>query len=205
MDRIVWSRRICWNNCITLAKWDSHTCHFAKQSQFLLYVPAGCQFDWGDLDPTFYYLRWLRDFGGKIYTIEIPENTRNTFQILGRSSVNTPLMNSESKDLDLRKVWAAMSCYRFFCLFLTRKQLFGIQQTKEPKHMHLGWSEYHLYWPFSLPQGDVERPHFEAVTTLSDSQAIRSVDFHPNGKLYAVGSNSKTFRICQYPQLSKLR
>jgi len=154
---------------------------------------------------TFYYLRWLRDFGGKIYTIEIPENTRNTFQILGRSSVNTPLMNSESKDLDLRKVWAAMSCYRFFCLFLTRKQLFGIQQTKEPKHMHLGWSEYHLYWPFSLPQGDVERPHFEAVTTLSDSQAIRSVDFHPNGKLYAVGSNSKTFRICQYPQLSKLR
>ncbi|XP_017147169.1 WD repeat-containing protein 47 [Drosophila miranda] len=56
-----------------------------------------------------------------------------------------------------------------------------------------------------LRKGDAERPHFEAVTTLCDSQAIRSVDFHPNGKLYAVGSNSKTFRICQYPQLSKLR
>ncbi|KAM8712540.1 hypothetical protein ACLKA7_012959 [Drosophila subpalustris] len=50
-----------------------------------------------------------------------------------------------------------------------------------------------------------DRSHFVAVTTISDSQAIRSVDFHPDGKLYAVGSNSKTFRICQYPQLSKLR
>ncbi|XP_030375825.1 WD repeat-containing protein 47 [Scaptodrosophila lebanonensis] len=56
-----------------------------------------------------------------------------------------------------------------------------------------------------LSQVDVDRPHFVAVTTLYDSQAIRSVDFHPDGKLYAVGSNSKTFRICQYPQLSKLR
>ncbi|XP_046865734.1 WD repeat-containing protein 47 isoform X2 [Drosophila willistoni] len=56
-----------------------------------------------------------------------------------------------------------------------------------------------------LPLGDVERPQFEAVTTLCDSQAIRSVDFHPDGKLYAVGSNSKTFRICQYPQISKIR
>ncbi|XP_017837632.1 WD repeat-containing protein 47 isoform X2 [Drosophila busckii] len=54
-------------------------------------------------------------------------------------------------------------------------------------------------------QSDTERSQFVPVTTISDSQAIRCVDFHPNGRLYAVGSNSKTFRICQYPQLSKLR
>ncbi|KAH8403475.1 hypothetical protein KR222_006879, partial [Zaprionus bogoriensis] len=52
---------------------------------------------------------------------------------------------------------------------------------------------------------DVERSQFIPITTISDSQAIRSVDVHPAGKLYAVGSNSKTFRICQYPQLTKLR
>lgn len=57
----------------------------------------------------------------------------------------------------------------------------------------------------SFFQSDVERSQFVPITTISDSQAIRSVDIHPNGTLYAVGSNSKTFRICQYPQLTKLR
>lgn len=58
--------------------------------------------------------------------------------------------------------------------------------------------------PFCF-QRDEERSQFVAVTTITDSQAIRSVDFHPDGNLFAVGSNSKTFRICQYPQISKLR
>ncbi|EDW09810.2 WD repeat-containing protein 47 [Drosophila mojavensis] len=57
----------------------------------------------------------------------------------------------------------------------------------------------------NMRERDEERSQFVAVTTITDSQAIRSVDFHPDGNLFAVGSNSKTFRICQYPQISKLR
>lgn len=49
------------------------------------------------------------------------------------------------------------------------------------------------------------RPRFVAVTTLEDVQAVRCAEFHPNGRIYAVGSNSKTFRICEYPCLSDVR
>ncbi|XP_031347094.1 uncharacterized protein LOC116173615 [Photinus pyralis] len=45
------------------------------------------------------------------------------------------------------------------------------------------------------------RPRFVAVTTLEDVQAVRCAEFHPGGQLYAVGSNSKTLRICGYPKL----
>ena len=48
------------------------------------------------------------------------------------------------------------------------------------------------------------KPKFIAVTTLEDVQAVRCAEFHPNGKLYAVGSNSKTLRICQYPSVTDI-
>ncbi|KAF0299844.1 WD repeat-containing protein 47 [Amphibalanus amphitrite] len=53
--------------------------------------------------------------------------------------------------------------------------------------------------------GSVERPRFIPVTSLEDVQAIRCAEFHPFGKLYAIGSNSKTLRICSYPKLVDLR
>ena len=53
--------------------------------------------------------------------------------------------------------------------------------------------------------GGAGRPRFVAVTSLEDVQAVRCAEFHPQGKLYAVGSNSKTLRICSYPKLSDLR
>eukprot|EP00795_Rhopilema_esculentum_P010553 gene10553-19286_t len=37
---------------------------------------------------------------------------------------------------------------------------------------------------------------FSPVSVLEDAQAIRAVCFHPDGKLFAVGSNSKILRIC---------
>ncbi|XP_046810846.1 WD repeat-containing protein 47 isoform X1 [Lucilia cuprina] len=40
---------------------------------------------------------------------------------------------------------------------------------------------------------------FVPINTLNDVQAIRCAEFHPEGKIYAVGSNSKTLRICMYP------
>ncbi|EDS27871.1 conserved hypothetical protein [Culex quinquefasciatus] len=54
-------------------------------------------------------------------------------------------------------------------------------------------------------QSDQNRPKFVAVTSLEDVQAVRCAEFHPNGRNYAVGSNSKTFRICEYPPLSEIR
>ncbi|XP_031632485.1 WD repeat-containing protein 47 isoform X4 [Contarinia nasturtii] len=53
-------------------------------------------------------------------------------------------------------------------------------------------------------QNDPSRPRFVAVTTLEDVQAVRCAEFHPNGRVYSVGSNSKTFRICEYPSLSEI-
>uniref|UniRef100_A0AAR2K989 CTLH domain-containing protein n=1 Tax=Pygocentrus nattereri TaxID=42514 RepID=A0AAR2K989_PYGNA len=41
---------------------------------------------------------------------------------------------------------------------------------------------------------------FIALHTLEDTQAVRAVAFHPSGTLYAVGSNSKILRVCNYPQ-----
>ena len=42
-------------------------------------------------------------------------------------------------------------------------------------------------------------PRFLPISTLEDVQAIRCAEFHPGGRLFAVGSNSKTLRICAYP------
>ncbi|XP_014240283.1 WD repeat-containing protein 47 isoform X3 [Cimex lectularius] len=55
------------------------------------------------------------------------------------------------------------------------------------------------------PEPNDNRPRFVAVTTLEDVQAVRCAEFHPHGNVYAVGSNSKTLRICAYPKLSDLR
>jgi len=48
------------------------------------------------------------------------------------------------------------------------------------------------------------KPRFISVNSLEDVQAVRCAEFHPTGRLYAVGSNSKTLRICSYPKLSDL-
>jgi len=42
---------------------------------------------------------------------------------------------------------------------------------------------------------------FIPLVSLEDVQAIRSVDIHPSGKYFAVGSNSKMIRVCAYPDL----
>lgn len=41
-------------------------------------------------------------------------------------------------------------------------------------------------------------PRFQPICSLEDVQAIRCAEFHPNGRVFAVGSNSKVLRICQY-------
>ncbi|XP_021193991.1 WD repeat-containing protein 47 isoform X4 [Helicoverpa armigera] len=55
------------------------------------------------------------------------------------------------------------------------------------------------------PEVNGSRPTFKPVTILEDLQAVRCAEFHPNGKLYAVGSNTKTLRICTYPKIEDVK
>lgn len=48
------------------------------------------------------------------------------------------------------------------------------------------------------------RAKFIAVTSLEDVQAVRCAEFHPAGRVYAIGSNSKTLRVCAYPDTNEL-
>uniref|UniRef100_A0A0K0EAJ1 CTLH domain-containing protein n=1 Tax=Strongyloides stercoralis TaxID=6248 RepID=A0A0K0EAJ1_STRER len=43
--------------------------------------------------------------------------------------------------------------------------------------------------------------HFIPVCKYEDSQAIRAVAFHPSGKFFAIGTNSKQLHICRYPDV----
>ncbi|XP_028134549.2 WD repeat-containing protein 47 isoform X4 [Diabrotica virgifera virgifera] len=77
------------------------------------------------------------------------------------------------------------------------------------------WEEQRKPVPHTPPHGsprqdqdngiESQRPKFVAVTTLEDVQAVRCAEFHPGGQLYAVGSNSKTLRICAHPKLLDIR
>uniref|UniRef100_A0A3Q1JX87 CTLH domain-containing protein n=1 Tax=Anabas testudineus TaxID=64144 RepID=A0A3Q1JX87_ANATE len=51
-----------------------------------------------------------------------------------------------------------------------------------------------------LEQGGKSKTQFVKLSQLEDTQAVRAVAFHPSGALYAVGSNSKTLRVCAYPE-----
>ncbi|XP_045530826.1 WD repeat-containing protein 47 isoform X1 [Pieris brassicae] len=59
--------------------------------------------------------------------------------------------------------------------------------------------------PNAVPESNGSRPMFKPVTVLEDLQAVRCAEFHPNGKLYAVGSNTKTLRICTYPKIDDVK
>ncbi|XP_076352495.1 WD repeat-containing protein 47-like isoform X1 [Tachypleus tridentatus] len=45
---------------------------------------------------------------------------------------------------------------------------------------------------------------FIPVARLEDDEVIRTVEFHPSGRFYTCGGNSKTLRICAYPKLHEL-
>lgn len=62
----------------------------------------------------------------------------------------------------------------------------------------LGGYGQSLCW-LCLFQEEEPKALFVAVSVLEDTQAVRAVAFHPSGELYAVGSNSKTLRVCAYP------
>ncbi|XP_046844287.1 WD repeat-containing protein 47-like isoform X2 [Xenia sp. Carnegie-2017] len=45
--------------------------------------------------------------------------------------------------------------------------------------------------------------NFNQVAKLCDTQAIRAVAFHPNGQYVAIGTNSKTLKICRWVKVSE--
>ena len=47
-------------------------------------------------------------------------------------------------------------------------------------------------------------PAFIPLVSVEDPQAVRSIDIHPSGKYFAVGSNSKVLRICAYPNIKTI-
>lgn len=55
-----------------------------------------------------------------------------------------------------------------------------------------------------LEDQKMSRPKFVPICRLEDPQAIRTVAFHPSGTMFAVGSNSKTLRVCAFPDVSNL-
>lgn len=49
--------------------------------------------------------------------------------------------------------------------------------------------------PGDIAENDVR---FVEIAKFDDPQAIRTAEFHPNGKYFAIGSNSKLLRVFQY-------
>lgn len=48
-------------------------------------------------------------------------------------------------------------------------------------------------------------PKFVELVRIEDPQVIRTAAFHPDGQLFAVGSNSKVLRVCHFPSPTEIR
>lgn len=107
------------------------------------------------------------------------------------------------------------------------RRILGYQPASKPVHLHPQWAYsrpfHHLMpaeaeWtpaPIDNDTGqyidddevnelNASLLQFLPFNRLEDTQAIRAVDFHPSGQVYAVGSNSRALRICAYPAASEL-
>lgn len=63
---------------------------------------------------------------------------------------------------------------------------------------------YYIDYDDDINQLNASLLRFSPFNKLEDTQAIRAVDFHPSGQVYAIGSNSRALRICAYPAPSEL-
>ncbi|XP_055338369.1 WD repeat-containing protein 47-like [Paramacrobiotus metropolitanus] len=58
---------------------------------------------------------------------------------------------------------------------------------------------YHSRSPSASIDFETDTLRFVPVQIVEDEAFVRCAAFHPDGSCYAVGSNSKTLRICEYP------
>ncbi|CAJ0577527.1 unnamed protein product, partial [Mesorhabditis spiculigera] len=59
--------------------------------------------------------------------------------------------------------------------------------------------------PHSMPSSSGMNVQFVPVCRYEDAQAIRASAFHPSGRVFAVGTNSKQMLICAYPDVKRNR
>lgn len=106
------------------------------------------------------------------------------------------------------------------------RRILGYNPPIKPVHLHPQWA-YSRPFHHLLPSGTEWTPspidqdgqymdddeindinasllQFIPFNRLEDNQAIRAVDFHPSGQVYAIGSNSRALRICAYPATNEL-
>ncbi|XP_058515905.1 WD repeat-containing protein 47 isoform X6 [Ochotona princeps] len=85
--------------------------------------------------------------------------------------------------------------------FLEESPSCGGQTSSEPSVIKPPLSDSSGSLSRSREEDDKSKKQFVCINTLEDTQAVRAVAFHPSGSLYAVGSNSKTLRVCAYPEV----
>ncbi|XP_040855251.1 WD repeat-containing protein 47 isoform X4 [Ochotona curzoniae] len=85
--------------------------------------------------------------------------------------------------------------------FLEESPSCGSQTSSEPSVIKPPLSDSSGSLSRSREEDDKSKKQFVCINTLEDTQAVRAVAFHPSGSLYAVGSNSKTLRVCAYPEV----
>jgi hypothetical protein len=78
------------------------------------------------------------------------------------------------------------------------QSMMGQNMMQPPSH-HMG----------SMPSSNVSASglpvQFIPLCRYEDSQAIRAVAFHPSGRHFVIGTNSKQMLLCKYPDIRKIK
>ncbi|CAH1785987.1 unnamed protein product [Owenia fusiformis] len=123
------------------------------------------------------------------------KNLQKSFEDVEHETENTQEVELCLKDLssDLNRATPVKSEVENSSLHMSHLDNTNIPEASSPR----------VTTPRKIQSGG--NPKFKPVTSLEDMQAIRAVTFHPEGHLYAVGSNSKTLRVCSFPNVSNLK
>ncbi|XP_021193990.1 WD repeat-containing protein 47 isoform X3 [Helicoverpa armigera] len=129
----------------------------------------------------------------------------STNSLSRKSSIDTKKSSTDSLDVWHGTTWESDKHNSVSSLVHDERVPYGHNKAQIRNGSHPGV-------PLSTPSSGVvgpevngSRPTFKPVTILEDLQAVRCAEFHPNGKLYAVGSNTKTLRICTYPKIEDVK
>lgn len=129
----------------------------------------------------------------------------STNSLSRKSSIDTKKSSTDSLDVWHSNNWESERTNSVSSLVHDERVSYGHNKAQTRNGGHQGVP---LSTPSSVgvgPEVNGSRPTFKPVTVLEDLQAVRCAEFHPNGKLYAVGSNTKTLRICTYPKIEDVK
>ncbi|KHN88653.1 WD repeat-containing protein 47 [Toxocara canis] len=63
-----------------------------------------------------------------------------------------------------------------------------------------------LIWPIGTVKNTGQKTmELVDLSSYEDAQAIRAVAFHPSGRYFALGTNSKQMLVCKYPDIRRFR